>query len=100
MEQYVLISLVVFIVCGFSFGVYMVWCGISAYVETKAAPREKGYICPKHGPIRKKDLMNLCANPVLNTMNDEENPVDMCVFCFNDRMKKLHETQKEILKKA
>jgi hypothetical protein len=52
---------------------YLGYVVLSAYLGVKASPREPMFLCPKHGPIREKGIIDFFGTPY-------------CGLCFHERL--------------
>lgn len=75
-----------------AFGWLMGWLAI------KAAPREPMFICVKHGPIRRQNLIQFSDYEGMYTDIDgkvkaEKGDWDYCTLCYNERQTAAERTQ-------
>lgn len=52
---------------------WLIWLALGAWLTVKTSPREDMYLCPKHGPLRKKNVISFGG-------------LDSCPLCFHERM--------------
>lgn len=57
---------------------YVAWVVITTIIETKGAPREEMFLCPKHGPIR--------AQHCIQFQSSSDTWVKYCSICFHERL--------------
>jgi hypothetical protein len=86
---------VVFSVCA-----YAVYVAVTSWLDVRNAPREPMHLCPKHGPVRQKDMLNLLDNPILGALQATGNKAEVCPLCWNERMQLVRKRQVNTLKDA